>query len=200
MFKRHLVIAVACLLITAMFSPAEAIRNTPKKANKTQHTLVQGVDRCTAPNTEAGGFVTIPACDPVVPSDPGCVFGVKGSGKILLKSKSGDVSINAKLSNLESTCDGEALCLSLSFRNSYGMCPSGGDCSTVPVEDLTLAGACCTLSKGKCKIKTTFNTDLSNAVLPGIASEIIIGEIGLSRPAGPGLFGTVPFRGGLLVH
>ncbi len=198
MLKRHLVIAVACLLIAAVFSPAQAFRNTPKKANKTQHTFVQGVDRCTAPNTSSPDQFSISACDPVVPSDPGCVFGDKGSGKILLKSQFGDISINARLSNVESSCDGETLCLTLSYRTSRYYCLNGGeDCSTVPVEDGTPTAACCTMSRGQCKIKTTFNTGFPTSVALGVESEIIIGEIGLSRLGGP--FGGVAFRGGILV-
>jgi len=197
--KRKIALAATVALGFA-FAAAPAIgqlRNVPKKANKYQATIVQGVEACTAANTTAPGLLGTPACDPVVPSDPNCVFDAKGGGKVLAKSKD-DIKIQAKLKKLvnegANSCEGETICAVASVRTTSNGCLSGNPCTTIDQNDLPLGVACCTVQKGKCKIKTTVNTALPGALVQGNQTEIIVGQVGLIRTGGPG----VAFRAGLL--
>ncbi len=194
MLRRTLFVAGAFLGVALMVSPAMATRNPPKKANKYQATLVQAVEVCSAANTTAPGILSTPACDPVVPSDPGCVFNAKGAGKVAAKSKT-DIAVQAKVGNLDPTCDGETLCAFSSVRTSANNCASGNDCSTVPQIDLALGASCCTVAKGKCKIKTSINVALPGALVTGNATEFILGEVSLGRTGQPGR----AFKAGLLL-
>ncbi len=193
-------IALGTILgVAFLVGPAMGQRSVPKKANKYQATIVQGVEACTATNTTAPGILSTPACDPVVVSDPGCVFDNKGAGKVLAKSKD-DIKISAKLSKLVNegvnSCEGETLCAVASVRTTSDACGSGNPCTTVDQEDLPLGVACCTVQKGKCKIKTTVNTALPGALVPGNRTEFILGQVGLLRSGAPG----VAFRAGLLLE
>ena len=106
-----------------------------------------------------------------------------------------DIAVAVKLGGLDDACNGETLCAVASVRTSQNNCASSGDCSTVTQTDLPLGVACCTVDKGKCKLKTTVNQSLPGALVTGNAAEFIIGEVGMLRSgaAGPG------FRAGLLL-
>ncbi len=199
MARTTLLAAVAILGMALIAGPAMGQRNPPKKANKYQATIVQGVEACTASNTTAPGLLSTPACDPVVPSDPGCLFDNKGQGKVLAKAKD-DIKLQAKLSKLINegvqSCEGETICALASVRTTSDACASGNPCTTVDQADLPLGVACCTVQKGKCKIKTTVNTSLPGALVAGNRSEFIIGRVGLQRTGAPG----VSFRAGLLLE
>lgn len=193
MLRRILFVGGACLGVALMVSPALGVRNIPKKAGKYQITVVQGVQACTSPNTKAPGLLATAACDPVVPADTTCVFTEKGSGKIAAKAKD-DIAVQAKLSGLNDDCNGESLCAVVDVTTSANGCQSSGDCTTIAQTDLPLGVACCTVDKNKCSIKTTVNTALPGALVPGKSSEFIVGRAGLSRTGG-----GVAFRGGLLL-
>jgi hypothetical protein len=184
------VLAVSLMASASFGRPA-----TPKKANKYQATMVNGVEACTTANTTAPGALSTAACDPVVASDSLCQFGPegKGSGKVQAKAKD-DVAIAAKLGGVTATCEGETLCAVAGVRTSSNGCASTGDCSTITQPDLPLGIACCQVEKGKCKIKTTVNTALPGALSLGKATEIIVGEVGLARTGG-----GVAFRAGLFL-
>jgi len=195
MLRRILFIGGACLGVALMVSPAFGVRNTPAKAGKYSIEVIQGVEVCSAANTTAPGLLATQACDPVVPSDPGCVFGVKGKGKISAKiDKTGDIAVQAKISGIEPTCEGETLCAVASVRTSQNNCASTGDCSTINQVNLPLGVACGPVTKGKLGVKTTVNTALPGALVAGNAAEFTIGEVGLSRTGG-----GIAFRGGLLL-
>ena len=199
MLRKISLVAASLFAVAAVAGPALGQRDVPKKANKYQATIVQGVEACTAANTILPGIAGTPACDPVVPSDPGCVFEAKGGGKLLAKSKD-DVKIQAKLKKLVSegvqSCEGQTLCAVASIRTTSDACDSGNPCTGEDQEDFPLGVACCLVQKGKCKIKTTINTALPGALVAGNRTEIIVGKVGLIRttgsPAGPA------FRAGLL--
>ncbi len=196
MLRRTLFVAGAFLGVAMMVSPAMGVRNPAAKAGKYQATIVQGVEACSAAlaNTTAPGILSTPACDPVVPSDSGCVFGAKGKGKVAAKSKT-DIAVQAKLGGLDATCDGETVCAFASVRTSTNNCASTGDCSTVPQPDLALGASCCTIAKGKCKIKTSINVALPGVLVTGNTTEFILGEIALGRTGQPGK----AFRAGILL-
>lgn len=193
MLRRILLVGGACLGMALMVSPALGARNIPKKANKFQVTVVQGVEACTAPNTTAPGVLATPACDPVVPADSVCLFTEKGSGKIAAKAKD-DIAVQAKLGGVTDTCNGETLCAVADLRGSYDTCASTGDCTSQDSSDLLLGASCCTVDKGKCKIKAAISVTFPGALVIGQNSEFIVGKTGLLRAGG-----GVAFRGGLLL-
>lgn len=165
--------SILVLVLTA--SLASAVRNPPKKAGKFQASIIQGVETC-ASGTEntatAGGLLVLPACQPAVPSDPGCVFSEKGSGKLSAKGKD-DIAIQMKLNGIDSACNGQALCARTSFRATTDACAAGADCTTLDQIDFPLF-ACCVVSKGKCQVKTTVNTSIPGAIVSGNNLEIEI--------------------------
>ncbi len=127
---KHLSAVCAALGVSALFvSFAWAERNPPKKANKHQVSLVQAVEACAvgSANTTEPGILAIPACDPVVPSDSGCVFGAKGAGRIKAKSKT-DIALQVKVKGVDAGCDGQQLCLAMDFTSVRNNCASAGDC------------------------------------------------------------------------
>lgn len=196
MLRRTLFVAGAFLGVAIMVSPAMGARNPPKKANKYQASLVQAVEACSAAlaNTNASGVLATPACDPVVPSDPGCVFTEKGGGKVAAKSKT-DIAVQAKLGGLDPTCESETVCAFASLRTSSNNCASTGDCTTIDQTDLALGASCCTIIKGKCKIKTSINIALPGALVTGNSTEFTLGEVSLGRTGQPGR----AFKAGLLL-
>ena len=195
MLRRILVIGGACLGMALIVSPALGVRNLPKKANKYQATVVQGVEVCTTANTKGPGILNTDACDPVVPSDPLCVFTEKGSGKVQAKAKD-DVTVQGKLSGLAETCNGSTLCAVASIRTASNNCASTGDCSTIPQADLPLGTACCLIEKGKCKVKIDIGVALPGALPSGNNAEITIGEVGFQRTS---YVGNKAFSAGLLL-
>ncbi len=173
-----------------------AERNPAKKANKHQASLVQAVEACTVANTVEPSLLGSAACDPVVPSDPSCVFGVKGSGRIKAKSKT-DVALQVKVKGIDSSCEGETLCLMADFTMSSDNCASSGDCTSADQDDFDTENVCCTVVNGKCQAKTTLNTAI-HVLNPGNRTEIALGEMALYRAA---LSASQPaFRTGLLVR
>jgi hypothetical protein len=172
----------------------------PKKANKFQATMVTGVQACTAANTTLPGALMTPGCDPVVANDTVCQFAekngkLKGKGKVLAKAKD-DIKLKAKLVNLTDSCNGETLCAVATVTTTSDNCASGGSCTGVTSIDLPLGIACCLVEKNKCKIKTTVNTALPGALVPGNYTEFIIGEVGLKRTGAS----APAFKGGLLLE
>ncbi len=204
MLRRNLFIGGACLGVALMVSPALGQRSPASKANKFQATLVQGVEVCTAANTTAPGVLATPACDPVVPSDATCVFGPKGKGQVAAKEKKGDITVQAKLGGVDAGCEGETLCAVASITSSQDNCASSGDCTSLRpnTTDLPLGIACCSIEKGKCKIKTSVNVSLAGALVTGNRAEFGIGEVGLLRagaPAPSNARKAAAFRTGLLL-
>ncbi len=201
MLRRILFIGGACLGMALMVSPAFGARNVPKKANKYQATLVQGTIACTATNTTAPGLLATPACDPVVPADPGCVFEDNGGGGLLKAKSKDDISVQAKVKKVDAACEGETLCAVAGISASYDTCASSGNCTAVTSTDLALGASCVTIEKGKGKFKGTINGALPGALVTGERSEFILGEIGLLRTGAGSTAGraNAAFRAGLLL-
>ena len=168
-----------------MVSPALGQRAVPKKANKYQATLVQGVAACTASNTNAPGILNSLACSPVAPSDPACVFEDNNGGGLVKAKAKDDIAVQAKLKKLDAACEGESLCAVASVTSSYDECDNLDTCTTTAI-DLALGATCCTVEKGKCKVKTTINGALPGALVPGERTEFIIGEVGMLRTGATG--------------
>jgi len=203
MSKRAVLTGMVVGVVTLFASASFAQRALPpKKANKYQATMINGVVACTAANTTLPGILASPACDPVVPNDTVCQFSekngkLKGKGKVQAKSKD-DVAIKAKLVKVTESCNGETLCAVASVTVTSDNCASSGSCTGEKSVDLPLGVACCTVEKQKCKIKTTVNTALPGALVAGNATEIIVGEVGLLRTTGSPSPAGPAFRAGLL--
>jgi hypothetical protein len=135
-----------------------------------------------------------------VPSGGPCLIDfTKGGGKVLAKSKNGDIDIKAKAKGIQG-CDGETVCLFASFNATQDNCTVGADCTTEEITDfpVTFSG-CQPISKGKVKIQTTLNTEIPGAVNPANKVSLVIDGVKLGLPTGTaGVSGKI-FAGGLLV-
>jgi len=155
--------------VTLLAGQGFGILSNPAKANKFQSTLTGSYKQCTAPNTTTLGL-GLPACQPAVLTDV-CVVTPGGGGKLQAKPVAGDLSIKAKLKGLGALCEGETLCVTASARISSTNCAAGPDCTVQDLTDFPLVGgstpACCVVSGGKCKIKTTLNSALP---IPAVSS------------------------------
>jgi hypothetical protein len=148
----------------------------PKKANKYQATGINATAECTAPDRVTNGSLPLPACATV---DPGvCTFGDKGSAKIAAKAKD-DVYLSLKMGGLESCPDGTVLQATASFKSNTNNCNLPGRCTTVTIPAFPIPGATCTVSKGKCSIKTSLNTLIPGAITVGKNTSIEIGSVGI---------------------
>jgi hypothetical protein len=189
--------AAAAFALIAM--PAIGQQVTPKKANKFQSTLVEGVEACTAATTTTGGVINLPACD-YTPSDSFCHYTtkngkLKGKGAVKATSKKGDIFIAVKMSGLNDECNGESLCPVASFRATQDNCTSGDSCTTEDQTDFPLGLVCCTVEKGKCKIKASLNDALGGAIVAANNPSFTLNGVGMAR-----IGGGVPFRGGIMVE
>ena len=158
--------------------------------------LVQAVAACTAANTQEPSILAYDACDPVVPSDPGCVFGAKGSGRIKAKART-DIKLQVKVKGIDAACEGETLCLTADFAMSTDNCTSAIDCTSEHQDDFDTETVCCTVVGGACKTKTTLSSAQPGLLTVGNRTELSLGELGLYRAA---LSPSQPaFKSGLLI-
>lgn len=197
---RNLVLATAALAAFGLLaSPALGqVQNPPKKANKLIVTIVEGVQACTVANTSTGGVIDLPACD-TQPADSLCEFTTKngklmGLGMAKAIAKKGDIFLNVKLNGLNDACNGESLCTVATFRATQNNCTSAAACTTTDQTDFPLGLSCCTVDKGKCRIKTSVNAALAGAINAANTPSYTINGVGLTRAGG-----GVAFRGGLMV-
>ncbi|MEO8604125.1 MAG: hypothetical protein ABI629_16235 [bacterium] len=170
MRKFGLIVVGVCLTATM----ALGADGEPKKANGFKSTLVNAYPACTVPTEFTAGVLPIPACPAVDPSP--CTFGAKGSGKVSAKTKT-DVAVQAQLGGLENCPDGTTLIVSANFSAATNNCTVSTRCTTVALTNFTLGT--CTVAKGKCKVKTTVNTQIPNAIVPGKNTAITINGVGV---------------------
>jgi hypothetical protein len=167
---------------------ANASHVEPSQAKKAQFTLVNGFDPCETPNTSTQSG-NMPACAPAVASSglTGCALLATGSGKLsvaLTGSPSAgnqDLKLAASAKGLNTLCENEQLCVSLSFRATTDDCPEGS-CTTEDIQDFVIQGGtptCCTVTGGTCKIKTTLLTALPGTFANGKNAGIQILGCGL---------------------
>jgi hypothetical protein len=185
---RRTLFITACCIAVGLFIQGAAlgVRHEPKKANKFQATLVTSYAECTSPNDTLGGGIPLPGCHPAVPADGHCYINAKGGGKVLAKEKNGDIAIKAKLKGIEG-CDGETLCAEASLRATTDNCLSGDPdgCTSTNFANLPITYAgCCMVTKGKCQIKTTVDTEVPGAVMSGDNASIALLGCSLARTTG----------------
>ncbi|HEY3095867.1 MAG TPA: hypothetical protein VGK05_03430 [Acidimicrobiia bacterium] len=151
-------------------SSAFAMHNEPSKAAGLKGVLVTAYNACTSPNDTTTGALPLPACHPAVRSDPNCSFDVKGKGQFSAKVKAPDVLVAAKLQGLAANCEGKTLQLAATVRTTTDGCTSG-DANGCTVQenpfttDFAIPGATCTVTGGKCAIKSSVNS--AAAILTG---------------------------------
>ncbi len=191
--------ATAVALFGFLAAPALGqVQTPPKKANKLILSVVEGVEACTAATTTSGGIINLPACD-TTPSDSTCHFTtkngkLKGLGLVKAIAKKGDIFLNVKVNGINDECNGESLCAVASFRATQDNCTSTDACTAEDQTDFPLGLSCCTVEKGKCKIKTSVNSALAGAINANNLPSYTINGVGLARTGG-----GIPFRGGLRV-
>jgi len=172
MRKIALIVAGVCLSATM----ALGADGEPGKAGKYQASVVNASGDCTAPTEITLGALPIPAC-PATDAAL-CTFGVKGKGKVAAKTKT-DVALQAQLSGLENCPDNTVLQLTADTKSTTNNCSVSARCTTVDLPGFVISGATCTVSSGKCKIKTTLNTLIPGAITAGQNTALVIGEVGI---------------------
>jgi hypothetical protein len=175
MRKIHGIVATA-LVVGLAATVAFGLDGEPKKANKFQATVINASGTCTSPTESTGGSLAAPACpatDAAV-----CTFGDKGSGKVQAKAKD-DIYLSVKVGGLENCPDGTILQARATYSATTNDCTVSSRCTTITVPNFPIPGATCTVSKGKCQIKTSLNTLIPGAVTPGENTAVKLGDVGL---------------------
>lgn len=180
-------LALGVFVLTA--SVVWATHDEPGRGKSVKAAFVTSYEPCTAPNTSTTGGFSVLACAPPVRTDPVCGFGaldgMVGVGKAKGVVHDGDVDLFATLSRLGLGCEGRRLCGVIQVRVTTDRCPEGS-CTTA---DLTLtnetATACCLVNQGNCRIRTTINTEIFDALRDGQRAGIQLLGCGLRRVDGP---------------
>lgn len=188
-------------VVALMASVSFGADGEPKKANKYIATLVNAWQECTSPSEATGAPLSLDACPAVDPSGASCNFlADKGKGLVKAKAKD-DISVQVTLTKLEN-CEGAVLCGFATARATTNDCTVSSRCTAEDQIDFpATATACCTVEKGKCKIKTTVNTLLSGAIPTGENTSVALQEVRVAYDGG-GLgtvAGTAVATAGLLV-
>ncbi len=165
--------AVALMATGALADP------NPKQAKAFKSEVVRRFNACTSPNTKSSSL-SLQACQPATLTETTCGFdniAGKDVGKGVVSttvsgsaaSNNGDIKFTAALSGLNAGCEGHVLCPASSVRvtSTNGGCSTGTSCTLVDLSDFqfgfddanALTLECCTVTSGKCKIKTTVNSD-----------------------------------------
>jgi hypothetical protein len=189
MFRSTLGLAVcAALACIGLVSPHGALAShpVPTQAKKFQFALVNNFYPCDSPNTltQTGSF---DACTPAG-SLGFCTTSPGWSGKLTAgltgSAKSGTQDIKFAASAKGLSCEGEALCISLTMRVTSDDCPEGS-CTAIDIQDVKLDasatpfGGCCIVTGGACKIKTTLLTGFPAFFANGKSTSIAILGCGL---------------------
>jgi hypothetical protein len=147
---RKVVLGFVGVALIASSAMAQSF-NVPSKAKGLKGELVKAFDACTAPTTFTNPPVALPACSVVTP-DTTCNFGSKGAGKFSTGVSKTDVKIGATLSGLQG-CDGAVLTAGANARVTTTDCQVGDSCTVVDLIGFPVGS--CTVTAGKCSIKTT---------------------------------------------
>lgn len=138
-----------------------------------------------------------PACQPAVPSDPGCVFSSTGSGSCTIRATANDIMGKIKLKHLDAACEGKTLCSVSSYRITTNACAAGTDCTALDQVDAGSGSPsqCCTVTNGNCTIASSTNTVAPGTIVAGYDDSIEAQGCAVKRTDGP----APAFRCGLLV-
>ena len=165
--------------VALVATPALAAHNGPSKANKFLATFVKAYNQCTSPVTTHNAPLSFGACTPVEAGTaehwgPKGFGQVKGVVKVDPSKNATDVQLLAKFIDVrDATDDGFSglLVVSETIRVTDNFCTGGVDCTLIdvpfPVGVPCGSFASPPLPAGKCLAKTTANTVLAGAVVPG---------------------------------
>jgi hypothetical protein len=153
--SRFLVAVLALTGVSLFAGIALGDHTEPAKGSIAQFSLVNSFVQCNTPNTfvQSSGKS---ACTPASPADF-CALSSTGSGKLKL-SVAGSVAKGNQVIKVAASakgltgCEGEQLCLVLSWRGTNDGCAEGS-CTASDLLDQP-SGSCCTVVSGACKIST----------------------------------------------
>ena len=185
--------ALALVLAGAVLSGtgrvAWATHDEPGRGKAVRISMVTSYEPCTNPNTTTEGGLPTPSCSPPVRSDPVCgfgaLFGMVGMAKGKAQVHDGDIQLSVTASGLGTGCEGHNLCGVVRVRVTTHRCPMS-PCTTTDLELTNISDtACCTVTNGNCKLKTSINTEVFDALRIGQRAGIELLGCGLRRRDGP---------------
>ncbi len=183
--------ALAVIVLVGMSAgPGRATHDEPGRGKALKGSLVTAYEACTNPNTMTGGGLPQPACSPPERSDPICGFGAQfgqtGMGKAKGVVRNGDIEFSMTASGLGNGCEGRTLCGVVWVRITTDRCANGmSPCTTSDIELTNLSDtACCQVFNGNCKLNTSLNTEVFDAIRPGERAGIELLGCGLRRRDG----------------
>jgi hypothetical protein len=171
MKKIAVLVAGVCLTATTVL----AADGEPMKAGGYKSDMVRPYADCTMPSEVTLGALPFPSCPATTPN-PICQFGAKGKATVQAKAKT-DVALQAQLSGLEN-CDGATLKIAADISAATNNCSVSSRCHTIKVSGFQIGS--CVVAKGKCKIKTTVNTEIAGAITTGKNTSIEIDRVGIT--------------------
>jgi len=164
---RWMRIPSAAVLMLAATEVSVALAGHTESGNwkKFSSDLLNDYFECSSPNT-ATQFANQPACAPPVAPQL-CALSPDGSAKLMVVATGSpgkstqDIKLAVTAKGL-TNCEGEALCIRLSFRATTDDCPEGS-CTMIDtavkaqaVNGPGVENPCCVVTNGTCKIKTTW--------------------------------------------
>ena len=179
---------VAGTVLSGSAHLARATHDEPGRGKAVRISMVTSYEPCTNPNTITEGGLPTPSCSPPVRSDPVCGFGALDGMVGMAKGKAqvhdGDVELSVTASGLGNGCEGNKLCGVVRVRVTTHRCPLS-PCTTTDLELTNVSDtACCTVTNGNCKLKTTINTEVFDALRLGQRAGIELLGCGLRRRDG----------------
>ncbi len=192
------------LLLSPVPDLARATHDEPGRGKAIKGSMVTTYKPCTSPNTMTDGGLPQPACYPPERSDPVCgfgaLFGQVGMAKAKGIVRDGDIQLSVGASGLGNGCEGEWLCGVVKVRVTTHRCANGmSPCTTSDVELTNLSDtACCRVFNGNCKLKTSINTEVFDALRLGQRAGVELLGCGLRRRTGPDLPTGLTFTCGML--
>ena len=197
-------IVLAALLVMVVPELARATHDEPGRGKALKGSMVTAYKPCTNPNTWTEGGLPQPACSPPERSDPVCgfgaLFGQIGQAKAKGLVRDGDIELSVGASGLGAGCEGEWLCGVVKVRVTTHRCPAGlTPCTTTDIELTNQSDtACCRVFNGNCKLKTSINTEVFDALRLGQRAGVELLGCGLRRRSGADLPTGLTFTCGML--
>jgi hypothetical protein len=203
-FRSRPIVILRVLGAMALPGLALATHDEPGRGRALKGALVTAYLPCTSPNTTTEGGLPQPACSPPVRSDPicgfGAAFGQVGSGKAKGIVRDGDIALSVAAAGLGNGCEGRRLCGVVRVRVTTHRCAGGmSPCTTADIELTNVSDtACCQVMNGRCKLNTSINTEVFDALRQGQRAGVELLGCGLRRRDGADPPAGLTFTCGLL--
>jgi len=185
-------ILLAGISVSAPAIARAQMTNMPAKAKVGRSSLTTAYEPCASGSatTQTVWPIPVPACA-ATRSDPICGFGEgaggAGAGKFTASlSANGNLKLSVTATHLGRDCEGHLLCATAAVRTTTDQCDAP-PCTTVDIPDAIAASptACCQVTVGVCRIKTSINQESFGTLAPGERTGIEILGCGLRRTTGP---------------